>query len=66
MRLLTAKQVAELLQVTLPRVYQLAREGVIPSVRLGRQIRFEETALREWAARGGSLETHKAQETVAA
>lgn len=56
MRLLTAKQTAELLQVTLPRVYELARTGLIPSVRMGRQIRFNEEALRVWAANGGSLQ----------
>jgi excisionase family DNA binding protein len=62
MRLLTAKQTAELLQVTLPRVYELARTGLIPSVRMGRQIRFNEEALRAWAANGGSLQTSAERE----
>lgn len=56
MRLLTAKEVARILQVSPARVYELARTGVIPSVRLTRQVRFEEAALREWVARGGSTE----------
>lgn len=54
MRLLTAKQVAEILQVALPRVYELAREGALPSVRMGRQIRFYESKLMEWIEQGGS------------
>jgi excisionase family DNA binding protein len=57
MRLLTAKQTAELLQVTLPRVYELAR-AVLPAgvvVRIGRQVRFDEDALNAWLASGGTL-----------
>ena len=55
MRLLTAKQTAEVLQVALPRVYELAREGTIPAVHLGRQIRFDEAKLHEWVSQGGSI-----------
>jgi excisionase family DNA binding protein len=54
MRLLTAKETAEILRVTLPRVYELARGGLIPSVRMGRQIRFHESKLMEWIEQGGS------------
>jgi excisionase family DNA binding protein len=55
MKLLTAKEVSQVLQVKPARVYELARERVIPSVRLGeRQVRFDEAALREWIARGGA------------
>ena len=55
MRLLTAKEVAPILRVTLARVYELARERAIPTVRIGeRQVRFDESALREWIANGGS------------
>lgn len=54
MHLLTAKETAKVLQVTLPRVYELARAGLIPCVRMGRQVRFDEAALREWVTRGGS------------
>ena len=54
MRLLTAKETAAILRVTLPRVYELARGGLIPSVRMGRQIRFHESKLMEWIEQGGS------------
>jgi excisionase family DNA binding protein len=45
MRLLTAQDVARILRVPAPRVYALARRGMLPSVRLGRQVRFSEEAL---------------------
>jgi excisionase family DNA binding protein len=54
MHLLTAKETAEVLKVTLPRVYELARTGLIPSVRMGRQVRFHEAKLMEWVEQGGS------------
>jgi excisionase family DNA binding protein len=57
MRLLTAKQTSEVLQVKLPRVYELARE-VLPAgvvVRIGRQVRFDESALNAWLSNGGTL-----------
>jgi excisionase family DNA binding protein len=54
MRLLTAKEVALILNVTPARVYELGRTAVIPSVKIGlRQLRFEEDALRNWIAGGG-------------
>ncbi len=54
MRLIRAREAAELLDVRLPRLYELARVGAIPSVRLSeRQIRFSEPALREFVERGG-------------
>jgi excisionase family DNA binding protein len=57
MRLLTAKQASDVLQVPLPRVYELAR-GVLPPgvvVRIGRQVRFNGDALQKWIANGGTL-----------
>ena len=54
MRLITAKQAAELLNVRLPRLYELTRQRLIPSVRLGEKaIRFNEAALKEFIERGG-------------
>lgn len=56
MKLLTAREVSQVLQVKPARVYELARSRVIPTVRIGeRQVRFDESALREWIARGGAL-----------
>lgn len=57
MNLLTATEVAEILRVSKARVYELARQRVIPVLTLGeRQIRFDRDALREWIAAGGSLQ----------
>jgi excisionase family DNA binding protein len=57
MRLITAKEASEALGVALPRVYELARLNLIPSIRLGpRQIRFDPDSLEEWAKRGGIVD----------
>jgi excisionase family DNA binding protein len=34
-------------------IYRLAREGVLPSVRLGRSIAFDPGAVKDFVARGG-------------
>ena len=50
--LLTADDVARIFRLgDRQAVYRFAREGTIPSVRIGeRKIRFVESALREWIA----------------
>lgn len=55
--LLTARQLEAILQVREARVYEMARTGIFPPgvvVRMGRQVRFDEAALREWMRGGGS------------
>ena len=55
--LLVAEQVEPILQVSKQRIYEMARCGIFPAgvvVRLGRQVRFDEDALREWLRTGGS------------
>jgi len=47
-RLLTPKQVSELLQVDLSTVYKWSHMEFIPHVRLGRSIRFIEGEVAEW------------------
>lgn len=54
MKLLLAQEVAEILKIPLASVYDLARRKLIPSVRVGRLVRFEEDALRSWIATGGA------------
>ena len=57
MSLIQAKRASEVLSVSLARLYELARLGVIPVVRLGpRQIRFDEDALTQWVRQGGAVE----------
>ena len=54
MKLMKIGEVAEVLDVSLSRAYALVREGVLPSVRLGRQVRVERDQLAEWLAKGGA------------
>jgi len=49
-RLLTADQVAEMLQVDKSWVYAACRSGRIPHIRLGRYVRFSEPAIENWMA----------------
>ncbi len=52
--MLTATEASALLRVRLPQVYALAREGVIPSVRVGRKVRFNRDRLLRWIDDGGT------------
>ena len=53
MMLLTMQEVARVLRVSEARAYELARDQLLPTVRLGRQLRVEEEALRQWIRAGG-------------
>ena len=54
-KLLKAEKVAEILDVTKARVYELTREKQIPFIQVGeRQYRYSETAILDWIERGGS------------
>ena len=56
MQMLTAKDVAHLLNLPLPRVYELTRQKLIPVVRMGaRQIRYDQDALQQWIRQGGAI-----------
>jgi len=65
-KLLTTDQVAQILQISKVRVYEDARRGIIPSVRIGRLLRFSEEALDAWIARGGTPLTVDEQAPAAA
>ncbi len=51
--LIAAPAAAEMLGITVQRLYELSREGVVPSVRLGRSFRYSPSALNEFIQRGG-------------
>jgi excisionase family DNA binding protein len=53
LRLLTMKEVALRLGISLQRTYEMGRLGLLPVVRLGRQIRVEEGRLASWIENGG-------------
>jgi excisionase family DNA binding protein len=64
MRLIKAKEAAELLDLRLPRLYELTRQRLIPSVRVGdKAIRFDEAALKEFVERGGISVSTDQQDT---
>jgi excisionase family DNA binding protein len=46
--MLTVKQAAGALQISTDTIYNLAREGVLPHKRVGRQFRFHPTDLEEY------------------
>jgi len=52
-KLLKLSEVAETLDVTYDRIAQMAREGILPGVRLGRQIRVNPDTLQSWIDNGG-------------
>ena len=52
--MLTADEASTLLRVRKPQLYALARDRVIPVVRVGRQVRFNRDRLLEWIDNGGS------------
>lgn len=52
-KLLKVSEVATVLNCSVDRVYTLSREGVIPSVRLKRSIRFSEDDIAAFIKQGG-------------
>jgi excisionase family DNA binding protein len=44
-------------RVSVETVHRLAREGLIPAVRLGRRVLFDEDTLAAWARSGGTPES---------
>lgn len=53
-RLLTAHDVADQTGLSLQRVYELSRKGVMPSIRFGRALRFDPSAITDWLRAGGT------------
>jgi len=52
-RLLRIPEVERILDVPLARAYELARLGVLPTVRIGRQVRVAPSLLAAFVAEGG-------------
>jgi len=56
MRLAKAKEACEIINTTLPRLYDLTRKRQIPFIRLGvRSYRYDPDLLKEWAATQAKL-----------
>lgn len=52
-KLLRVPQVASILGTSTGRTYELIRMGLLPAVRLGKQVRVSPEKLREFMATGG-------------
>ncbi len=54
-KLLTVKEVGNILDLKPARIYELTREKKIPFVQIGeRQYRYSQTAIENWIERGGN------------
>ncbi|CCQ94097.1 DNA binding domain protein, excisionase family [[Clostridium] ultunense Esp] len=53
-KLLLVEDVAEILNLSVQSVYTQVREGIIPAIRIGRQLRFDPDKLQEWMDQGGT------------
>lgn len=51
---MTAREVAELLDLPLSTVYELARRGILPCSRLGRAVRFVRDEIEHTLQAGGA------------
>ena len=58
----TVPEVADILRLSEWSVYDAVRQGLLPSVRIGRKVRIESEAFQAWVAGGGmSYETLEQQ-----
>ena len=53
MKLLRIPEVAQMLDVSVQRAYELARTDMLPVVRVGRQVRVHPEKLQKWIESGG-------------
>ena len=52
--LITAKEVANWLNIPLPTVYEKTRTKELPHVRLGRLVRYDKAKLEQFISEGGT------------
>ena len=48
MKILTAKEVAEMLQVSMPTLYKMAQEKEVPAFKVAGSWRFEKDSIEQW------------------
>lgn len=62
---LQISQVSDLLEISDTTTRRLVKNGVLPSVRVGRQIRIDQRQLQEWLDNGGGgPNRHRAPNTA--
>jgi len=52
-QVLTIREVAQYLRLSEAKIYELARNGTLPAVRIGKSWRFQKELLMEWVRKGG-------------
>lgn len=52
-KILTVIEVADILRISRVQAYNLVNKGVIPSLRIGRNIRIYEKSFNEWLEKNG-------------
>jgi len=52
-QVLTIREVAQYLRLSEAKIYELARNGTIPALRIGKSWRFQKELLIEWVRKGG-------------
>jgi excisionase family DNA binding protein len=65
-KFLRIPEVAQLLDVSVPRAYEMVRRGLLPAVRIGRQVRVHPEQLQAWIALGGRPLTHDVEADASA
>ena len=53
-KLLRVSELAEHLNISVARAYEITRKGLIPAVRIGRQVRVDRDQLQAWLDSGGT------------
>ena len=53
-KLLTADHLAKQLGLSRHRIYELARVGALPTIHVGRSVRFSAQAVADWLESGGT------------
>ncbi|MFZ3130750.1 MAG: helix-turn-helix domain-containing protein [Desulfosporosinus sp.] len=53
-KLMRICEVADILNVAEDRAYAMAREGILPVIRMGRQLRVDPDQLQIWLDKGGN------------
>lgn len=56
-KLVRVRDIAEMFDISEDRVYSLARKKLIPSVRVGRSLRFSLKAIRQFIDNGGQQDS---------
>lgn len=61
MKLLTPEEVGSLFKIKVRQVKELARQGRIPAIKVGKVWRFPEDSLRDWMKKKGARENDEGE-----